>query len=439
MELSHLLQAREQRAQRQKELLEQYKLPLICFTMNIAGGQKNSPLITEGFLLGEKLLLAQFPNTVYSEKRLLPTGCEGYYVIPEAPETIKARCTRIEESLPLGRLFDMDVLDLQGQKLSRPHPRKCLLCNEDARICARSRNHSLETLRQRTQQLLQEALDQAWTRRIQTAAIQSLLYELLTTPKPGLVDCRNSGSHKDMDVFTFARSTAALAPYFLQCAQAGTESRGQGATELLEPLRYLGRNAEAAMYEATEGINTHKGAIFSLGLLCAAGGRLGSGATPAALCAEAAAIIEGIVERELAPLTPSTARTKGEALFVHHRIGGIRAQAEAGFPTVLQVGLPILTEGLKQGLSLHRSGAAALLHMLSSEADTSLISRSSPQRYEALRLELTQLLTAHPYPNTAQLEALDTAFIQESLSPGGSADLLSLCHFLHSLPSPVDS
>ncbi|MBR6825743.1 MAG: triphosphoribosyl-dephospho-CoA synthase CitG [Oscillospiraceae bacterium] len=430
MELQELLLAREARVGRQKELLEIYGGTLISFTMNIPGPVKNSPLITGGFLLGEELLKAQFPQLLYEEHRLLPTGCEGYYVVSGAPREVKDRCMELEERLPVGRLFDLDVLGPTVEKHSRSVPRPCLLCGEDARICRRSGKHKIEDLAQEANRILQDALDHRLEEQIGAMAVQSLLYELLTTPKPGLVDQNNTGSHGDMDALTFARSASALNPYFRQCALEGIKHRGKEPRELLTALRFWGREAEATMLRTTDGVNTHKGAIFSLGLLCAASGCLGLSSSPEELCAYAAHMVEGIVARELKSLSPNTASTKGEKLYVAHGITGIRGQAERGFPTVLCTGLPVFTKGMARGLSVHRAGSAALLAMLAVEPDTSLISRSSFSRWNELRQELKLLLKENPYPTEDILRALDEAFRQENLSPGGSADLLAMVYFL---------
>lgn len=97
---------------------------------------------------------------------------------------------------------------------------------------------------------------------------------MTTTPKPGLVDRRNSGSHTDMDSFTFMSSAAALYPYFEACAKVGRETMDRPAPETFAALRPLGCEAEGEMLDATGGVNTHKGAVFSIGITCAALGRL---------------------------------------------------------------------------------------------------------------------------------------------------------------------
>ncbi|KAB0630793.1 triphosphoribosyl-dephospho-CoA synthase MdcB, partial [Burkholderia stagnalis] len=111
--------------------------------------------------------------------------------------------------------------------------------------------------------------------RIGALAERSLLLEIGTYPKPGLVSQVDTGSHADMDASTFARSAAVLAPYFAELADAGARDAEMAA------LRKIGLRAEHAMLAATGGVNTHRGAIFGLGLLCAAAGRRGMpGAAP---------------------------------------------------------------------------------------------------------------------------------------------------------------
>ena len=431
MELQELLLAREQRVIRQKELLEQYGSTLISFTMNIPGPVKNSPLISSGFMLGWKLLVAQFPPYLHREvSTAKDTGCQGYLVVKEDAHTVKDICTRIEDSTPMGRLFDFDVLTPTGEKLSRSTPRPCLLCSEDARLCRRRGTHSLTDLETEVHRLLQVGIDEAYEADIGAYALQSLLWEVCTTPKPGLVDCRNTGSHKDMDLFLFLNSSAALAPYFTQCARLGRMGRDKSRETLLEELRFAGRQAEAKMLHATRGVNTHKGAIFSLGLLCAAAGKLGRDASPGELCREVAELCKGLVDRELARLPLEETRTKGQRLYCTHGITGARGQAEKGYPTPLNIGLPVLKNGLELGYSIDRAGIAALLAMLKEESDTCLISRSSPTRYSTLQDELEILLNRDPYPPPEVLEALDDSFIQENLSPGGTADLLAVAYFL---------
>ena len=421
-----LLEAREWRAQRQKELLVQYHKPVICFTMNIAGPEKYNSLIRQGFSIGCRRLLAQFPCILHWTAHPEETGCVGFFVVDAPAEELKAVCVQLEETDALGRLFDLDVLDESGRKLERKTPRPCLLCDRDARICARNRTHGLEAVIAKTNAILTDAIAEEKAKKIASAAVRSLLYEVCVTPKPGLVDCENSGSHRDMDLFVFLNSASVLQPYFHRCARIGMEKD----TDRLPRLRFAGRQAEADMWRATEGVNTHKGAIFSLGLACAAAGAVEHWSYQAIL-EECGKLCQGICEKDFASLTEETATSHGELLYAKYGLTGVRGQAEAGFPTVLHTGLPILDKGWELGV--HRAGAATLLHLLRDTEDTSFIARSDLATWKQIRQELGALLEETPYPDTETLRHWNDRFVAQNLSPGGCADLLAICFFLHFL------
>lgn len=189
------------------------------------------------------------------------------------------------------------------------------------------------------------------------------------------------------------------------------------------------------MLAATGGVNTHKGAIFSLGLLCAAAGRLGRAhwAEPERLLDECAAMTQGLSAADFAGLTPENARTTGQRLYLERGITGVRGEAEQGFPLVRGVGLPKLEAALEAGLSLNDAGCAALLALMAQNTDTNVIHRGGFAALEELRRTAAELLEAEPFPSAQALEMLDEAMIARRLSPGGSADLLALCFLLHLL------
>ena len=443
VELSQMLLARESRAIRQRQLLAQYGKPLVWFTMNIAGPVKTSRLIRQGFDVGCTLLEGQLmrvrASCLHREYRHEATGNEACYVVELDPLRLKQVTTELEESSGLGRLFDMDVLTPDGSKVDREAlglgERRCLLCGGPARACARSRAHSVEELQQKTEELLQSALDTLDAQKAAELACRALLYEVSVTPKPGLVDRLNSGSHRDMDFFSFLNSAAALWPYFEQCARLGRQTAGQLPEETFAALYVPGRMAEGAMLCATGGVNTHKGAIFTMGTLCAALGRLPRErwSAPEDVLAETAAMTRGLVERELAGLRESDARTVGQKLYLHHGITGVRGQLEAGLPAVSEIGLPTLESGLSQGKSLDEAGCGALLAMIAAADDTNLIARGGLHEQREAAEQISRLLQQEPYPSARTLEQLDAQFIEKNLSPGGSADLLAACYLLHFL------
>lgn len=437
--LAEMLEAREMRWYRQQALLEQYGESVLSFTMNIPGPVKNSDAILRGFRRGQGHIEAQMKRAAlpvrHREERISPTGCEALYVIDAPPRRVKALTAEIEDGDAIGRLYDMDVLGRDARQVSRGElglgGRTCLICGGPAKVCSSTRAHSVVELQGAVRVLLSSAFRREDCELAASLAVRSLLYEVCTTPKPGLVDCSNSGSHRDMDIFTFLSSAPALSPYFRICVETGMDTAHLPPTETLSRLRWPGKEAEERMYAATGGVNTHKGAIFSMGLVCAALGRLGRSRwkDTTQVLRTCASMTEGISRRELG----RGDATAGQRLFLRYGATGVRGQAEAGFPGAGEMGLPALEAALTAGADQNRAGCAALLAILAGTEDTNLIARSDRATQQAASRAAASLLEGGILPDRAALEALDLAFIQRNLSPGGSADLLAMSWFLHFL------
>jgi holo-ACP synthase/triphosphoribosyl-dephospho-CoA synthase len=199
-------------------------------------------------------------------------------------------------------------------------------------------------------------------------------------------------------------------------------------------LREAGLAAEENMFMATDGVNTHKGAIYILGLLCGSIGRLWLPEAPIAeikaITAECASIVSASAVSDFATADNSTA---GLRLYRKYGIKGVRGEAAAGFPSALHIGLPAYKEALSKGLSQNHTGVIALLHLIAQVPDTNLYHRGGCAGARWAAESAQTLLRATPYPSIQQVEALDDAFIRRNLSPGGCADLLAVTFFLHRL------
>jgi holo-ACP synthase/triphosphoribosyl-dephospho-CoA synthase len=267
-------------------------------------------------------------------------------------------------------------------------------------------------------------------------AVRSLLYEASATPKPGLVDRLNNGAHDDMNFFTFIDSTSMLFTYFYDMAHAGLTSRNIRPENLLARLRHRGITAEEEMFSATGGINTHKGLIFSMGIICAACGYLGPPFNSLdAVLQTAAQIAAPALCNDLKGITVQNSITHGQTIFAKFGVTGIRGEATEGFPSVRFWGLPVLRKAIKSGSSYNDAGIETLLHLIANVNDTNIISRSNPETLKTLQTRLQAFLNAQP-DNKAVLEYaahLDTQFINENISPGGCADLLAITYMLHFL------
>ena len=442
--LMEMLGAREARAMRQQQLLEEYHLPVISFCLNIAGPVKNSPVLRRAFR--ERLerlacaLLAGRLDVVHREEVDQPTGCEALWVVRGDGRAVKELCVELEDRDALGRLFDLDVLDPVSGKWDRTQlgqpPRKCLVCGKEGKGCASRRLHTVEELQGATQVILEDYFGKKDQQALGALAAKALLYEVCTTPKPGLVDRKNNGSHRDMDVFTFLDSTAALLPYFEEAVRLGMETRDLPPQETFRRLRQAGAAGERAMFRATGGVNTHKGAVFTLGTVCAAAGRLWTVEgfskdldAALALCGEMSA---QAVQKDFEAIRREGAHTTGQRLYLEHGLEGIRGELSRGLPAVAQIGLPTLRRRLEAGDSLEQAGVQVLLALMAQVVDTNLIARGGLEGQQ-WAMEQTKNLPQGRAATRQETEELDRALIERNLSPGGCADLLAITYFLEFL------
>ncbi|NIK51444.1 triphosphoribosyl-dephospho-CoA synthase [Xanthomonas arboricola] len=266
----------------------------------------------------------------------------------------------------------------------------------------------------------------ALAHRLGRLAVAALHAELGCASKPGLVTPFDSGSHADMDASTFLRSLFALRGYFVAIAQAGIDNAP------FEQLRQLGIAAEAAMLRATGGINTHRGAIFSLGLLTAQAARLRAvhrhAPTGEAVCSAVQVWRDAL---QAAPLDPSSNGQRVRAAF---RISGVREQAAAGYPLLREIALPSLRNALRSGATREAALAQTLMHLVAEVDDLNLLHRGGQDGLAYAKAQAHAFLAdggiAHPQWR-ACLHAIGRQFVARRLSPGGSADLLACAWFLH--------
>lgn len=272
-------------------------------------------------------------------------------------------------------------------------------------------------------------------------AYRAMLAEVNLTPKPGLVDCVNCGAHKDMTLQDFYHSADAIAPWLPSFIEHGIHHSHLHGQAALNRLRPLGLACENSMFLATSGVNTHKGSVFSLGLMCCALGRLYARAqqiSADAVCQEVASLCCGLTDRELCQSNPQ--QTAGQRLFSQHGLTGARGEAESGFATVLTHALPAYRRLLADGAQPDHALLHTLLILMSVNRDTNVVSRGGMAGLQWLQQQATELLASlSPAGMREPLSQLkvrmfDAQCIARNLSPGGSADLLILTWFLAQFP-----
>jgi triphosphoribosyl-dephospho-CoA synthase len=256
-------------------------------------------------------------------------------------------------------------------------------------------------------------------------AVESLIDEAELSPKPGLVDRRSSGAHSDMTLALMHASALALWPCLRQMAEAAEQHRTIDVP-LRAALGRIGRDGEAQMLAATGGVNTHRGAIWALGLLVAARA-LDTHADAATVAARAGRI--ALIDDPAA----ATCDSHGNQVRRRYGASGAREQAQQGFPAVIEHGLPQLRRSRAAGASESHARLDALLAIMAALSDTCVLWRAGPQGLQALQEGARGVLAAGGCASLGgrrQLRLLDTQLLHMNASPGGAADLLAACLFL---------
>ena len=307
-------------------------------------------------------------------------------------------------------------------------------------------------------------------------AVESMLYEVTATPKPGLVDRANNGAHYDMDFFTFMSSTAALHSCFDELIRAGMRMAEYPVTELLPVLRQIGVQAERQMFQFTQGVNTHKGMIFSLGMLCGCWGWLYGSKNQEfiseRLCETVALMCQGICQRELTDTLDHQSLseiedaskqmnfmnqkkqvngkslmiqnhskkqqtlTKGEQMYLKYGSTGVRGVVESGYEVVRTHSLPIYRIVKKSNLSQNDALVHTLLYLIREMEDTNILSRHNKKTAEHAKAYAAKAIACggmFSEQGRQCVQDMDQDFIEKYISPGGCADMLAVTHFLYSL------
>lgn len=278
-------------------------------------------------------------------------------------------------------------------------------------------------------------------------AVQSMLFEVTLSPTPGLVDRFDSGSHHDMDINTFIQSSIALAPFYLDYINIGYQSNGN-PNQLFNDLRKCGIDAEIAMFRATHGVNTHKGANFTFALVLGSLGyfyqtypeKINTILEPK----DIVWILEYIqkmtaqsMEEDLIKIHLKKRRqmTYGEKLFIDYGFKGIRGQSQMGYPIIKQVLMPWFRQAQHLDMDTEEALLRGLILLMSQVEDGNLIHRGGIDAWLKVKADCQSVIDEDMNRESFYkwLETYNSQLINLRLSPGGSADLLALGIFLATL------
>lgn len=261
-------------------------------------------------------------------------------------------------------------------------------------------------------------------------AVDALIDEADLSPKPGLVDKRGSGAHADLHLGLMHASALSLWPCFKAMAEAARET-GEINQALREALGRIGREGEQEMLRVTGGVNTHRGAIWALGLLCAA-----AALDRRELAASAVVVRAAHIALLADPAAPGNGDSHGAEVCRVYGVHGAREEAQLAFPAIIHQGLPQLVRSRASGAGEQNARLDALLAIMSQLADTCVLYRAGLEGLRCMQGGARAVLDAGGAASLAgrrRLRELERDMLRLRASPGGAADLLAATLFLDRL------
>lgn len=445
--LNKILEARENRASLRFQFSDK-GFATLSLSLNIAGYPKSnddtSVFFIHIFSEIKSYLEANRVLVLFDKIERIVDAAGDFLIMPIHKncidlQSIKTITESFEEGHSLGRLIDIDIFDAQPNPVSSGKEKLCYFCQEHSAIyCMRSKSHTYKELREKIFADLKtynySIKKEDVIKSLSALAIKALLYEVSLSPKPGLVDFTDSGSHSDMNYFTFLDSTAALSVYFQKFCELGYDFSRE-YSEILPAIRTIGLQAEEAMFKATKGVNTQKGLIFLFGICLFTASKITSDNEAISennFREMVKHIAKDIVKNELS--TPSgSKKTHGEKVFDKYgTIGaGVRYEVETGFGTVFNTALPYFKENLLPNIKtdqniLQEVLRTGLLKIMSENNDTNILYRSDVDVLNNIKNSAKIAIK-----NVAEYEKLCEYCALKNISPGGSADLLAVSLLIH--------
>ncbi len=429
-----LLEARDARAAR----LGSWRVrpPATVFlSLNVPGPDKNAPRLDRVFAWARAAVLREWPAASLLAEGRDALGPYAAFGVSAPAAGVKRTCVRLEESLPFGRLLDLDVFAVDATPVGRASlpqpPRRCLVCEAPAVECIRAARHSAQDLSSSVLRLARSPLA-ALARALASGACA----ELSLTPKPGLVDRLDNGSHPDLSHESMCRAIDTLPVYYDELI-----GLTDGAPIDLAAAVQAGVRAEERM-RAAAGSNTHRGYIFLSGLLLLAAAVDVTGTTTGwrtAVRSLAHEVTAGGSRPAVAGGSTPPSSHGGDARR-RYRVAGILGEAAAGLPSLFEHGLPALDRALTRGLSPETARHYAMAVLMTEVEDTTAIHRCGPAGLARLKEDGASLaaLIEGGGDHLARLRALNDEYRAMRLTMGGVADCLALTLAVHQAVAPEE-
>ncbi len=389
---------------------------IVFLSVGVPGPDKRRPGLAALQRLAAESLARAFPVTPLESGRDA-VGPWAAFRVALPPDLLKRATVDLESSLPAGRLIDLDVYDPAGAQVDRASlrlaARSCLVCDRPAVECVRRSRHSAADLSAAANTFLVRVLASTLTAGART--------ELELTPKPGLVDRLDCGSHPDLSFDAMSRSIDLLPAYFEDLLDHADPPDLSSCVE-------AGRRAERRMIDAV-GTNTHKGYIFLAGLVLLAARTCAGPEDLRRLVAETAERILGPRLRQDDP-DRSTTPSNGARVRAGYAVGGIYREALSGLPSVFDAGLPVMAA---EPTPTARTPYRLLAVLMQTVEDTTALHRCGPAGLARLRSDGASLqrLLEDGGDYLSRLSALNDDYRRLGLTMGGVADCMALCFALH--------
>ena len=443
--LIDILKAREDRG-KMRIAIAKKAYASISLSFNIAGYPKNDKLTNQAFdLVIEDLLIflkANLVSLLQKEEINIIDKAGNFFICAlkgnDAPNIIKDITEQFENQHFLSRIIDVDVFDKNALPISSNKLKKCLICNNTAINCMRIKQHSNEEIRayiyRKLNLFIEARRKEVISKKLIEIINRSLLYEVSLSPKPGLVDFNSVGSHTDMNYFSFINSTSALSPYWNDVISAGWDF-DSNLDKALSQIRNIGLRAEQAMFISTNGVNTQKGLVFLMSISAFAisyllKNKIDLSNKNTQNCIKK--ICNNIVYNEL-EVNDAIIDTHGENTYDKYgkKGAGARFEAQEGFPVVFEYSLPFLMSNAgslninnieQTKNTLHKT----LYLIIANLSDSNILHRKGEVVANNFKTIASKVFNGE-ISNEAAIQYCD----KESISPGGSADMLAISLFYY--------
>lgn len=414
--MEKILKARENRQNNLKKMMNNDSV-YVVLKANIPGEDKRTNVAR--FLVN--LFRKRLNEAFFVKNSRFFSDFDGFYDIYEINcediTSVKMMCINLEDNAPLGRYVDIDVYKNSIKSISRSElniaPRKCFLCDEDAHICSRSQKHSYLELENKIIDDVVDYIHSETTRFIK----ESIELECELSPKFGLVTMKNNGSHNDMNYELMMKSKNVVAPYIAMMTISGFSNSDE---KIFDDIREIGQLCEKRMFQATNGINTHKGLVFGMGFAAAALGML---LKENDFSFHKLQDTIKYLGRNLEEDFLSSHDTFGYLAYKKYGFLGARGEVMKGLPNAF-IAVDVLDEYpdfTKEALTM------ALISIVRGLEDTVLLKRSgSLEKYNYFK---NLVGTINVY-DEAQIEAVTEECVKNNISFGGAADVLAIAIFI---------